>query len=71
MSRGGGPTSVVCRYQYPKTLVDPVSARGGLIKPDPYRQGLYNLLFHRNDPLINNFEARLLLANLGTSIGDP
>ena len=32
---------------------------------DPYRLGLLNLLLGRNDQLINNFEAHLLLANLG------
>ena len=60
-----GGTKVVCRYQYPKELVDPVQAQKGVIKSDPYRAGLYNLFLARNDPLINNFEAHLLLANLG------
>ena len=37
----------------------------GKVVEDPYREGLFNLFLSRNDPLINSFEAHLLLANLG------
>ena len=55
----------MCRYGYPKDLVGPKTASAGAVRLDPMRPGLYNLLLARNDPLINSFEAHLLLANLG------
>ena len=58
-------TKVVCRYLYPKDMVSKSDAHEGLVQRDPFRAGLYNLLLARNDPLINNFESHLLLANLG------
>ena len=59
------PTAVVCRYGFPKDLVDVRTATEGAVRLDPMRPGLYNLLLARNDPLVNSFEAHLLLANLG------
>ena len=60
-----GPSGVVCRYGFPKELVDTKTATDGATRLDPMRPGLYNLLLARNDPLINSFETHLLLANLG------
>ena len=60
-----GPTGVVCRYGFPRELVDAKTATDGAVRLDPMRPGLYNLLLARNDPLINSFETHLLLANLG------
>ena len=62
------PTDVYCRYLYPRdtSLWDTPEAAGkGFVREDPYRKGLFNLLLPRNDPLLNNFETHLLLANLG------
>ena len=58
------PSQTVCRYLYPKELISPKQAEEGVIHSDPFRAGLYNLLLARNDPLVNNFETHLLLANL-------
>ena len=60
-----GPSGVVCRYGFPKALLDTKTATDGAVSLDPLRPGLYNLLLARNDPLINSFETHLLLANLG------
>ena len=62
------PTDVYCRYLFPRDTdiwTDPANKSEGIVTEDPYRQGLFNLFLRRNDPLINNFEAHLLLANLG------
>eukprot|EP00972_Heterocapsa_arctica_P027297 4012240-Heterocapsa_arctica.AAC.1 len=59
------PSDVICRYHFPKELLDPLTAGEGVVRADPYKPGLYNLLMARNDPLLNSFEAHLLLANLG------
>ena len=37
----------------------------GKVREDELREGLYNLLLARNEPAIHNFEAHLLIANLG------
>ena len=59
------PSGVVCRYGFPKDLIDAKTASEGAVRLDPMRPGLFNLLLPRNDPLINSFETHLLLANLG------
>ena len=59
------PSEVICRYMFPKPLVDPTAAASGVVHEDSLRPGLYNLFLARNDSLINSFEAHLLLANLG------
>ena len=49
----------------PRELFQPSDGSLGSIKEDPYRPGLRNLYLRRNDTLLNNFEAHMLLANLG------
>ena len=57
-----------CRYLFPRPLRLPSDAAAGgpgAVVDDPYRPELRNLFLQRNDTLLNNFEAHLLLANLG------
>ena len=68
---------IYCRYLFPRekllreeALADPADpestyVRKGEVRNDPHRSGLRNLFLERNDELINNFEAHLLLSNLG------
>ena len=60
-----GHPKLICRYLFPKALVDPAAAATGIVHEDSLRPGLHNLFLARNDSLINGFEAHLLLANLG------
>ena len=54
-----------CRYNFPKRTLTHSDVRDGRLSKDPHKAGMLNLLVDRNDPLINAYEAHLLLANLG------
>ena len=54
-----------CRYLFPRELWQPNETQLGVIRSDPYRPDLRNLFLERNDTLLNNFEAHMLLMNLG------
>ena len=60
-----GTCHVYCRYLFPRVLRFFAQLRGAVVDDDPHRPGLKNLYLARNDPLLNGFEAHLLLANLG------
>ena len=64
-SHSKGTCHVYCRYLFPRALRFFAQLRGSVVKDDPHRPGLKNLFLARNDPLLNGFEAHLLLANLG------
>ena len=65
-STSHGREHVYCRYLFPRELMnfDAESAQG-CIRSDPHRPDLRSLFLTRNHSLINNFEAHLLLMNLG------
>jgi hypothetical protein len=58
-------SSTYCRYLFPRKVRLPDASRPGEVREDPYRAGLRNLFLERNDQLLNNFEAHLLLSNVG------
>ena len=64
-SKTGSTVQVYCRYLFPRNIFIPVDDLEGYVKEDPFRKGLFNLFLQRNDSLLNNFEAHLLLSNLG------
>ena len=64
-SSSGGKRKVYCRYLFPRDLVVATDESEGYVKEDPHRPGLKNLFLQRNDSLLNNFEAHLLLSNMG------
>ena len=59
------PSVVYCRYLFPRELWQKMLGKLGTIRMDPYRNDLRNLFLERNDTLLNNFEAHMLLINLG------
>ena len=59
------PVRVFCRYLFPRELFNPEEGILGHVLEDPYRPDLRNLFLRRNDELLNNFEAHMLLSNLG------
>ena len=64
-SKAHGTNHVYCRYLFPRLLRFFAQLLGAVVEDDPHRPGLKNLFLSRNDPLLNSFEAHLLLANLG------
>ena len=64
-SKAKGQCTVYCRYLFPRNIFIASDDRKGKVEEDPYRSSLKNLFLQRNDPLLNNYEAHLLLANLG------
>jgi hypothetical protein len=61
----GSTPSVYCRYLFPRSCFVATEENPGYVKTDPYRANLRNLYLNRNDAFINNFEAHILLSNLG------
>ena len=57
--------AIFCRYFFPREIFNPEDGTLGEVKEDPYRPDLRNLFLRRNDELLNNFEAHMLLCNLG------
>ena len=55
-------SAAICFHANSGVLPAPVQGR---IEVDPHRPDLRNLFLSRNDPLLNNYEPHLLLANLG------
>ena len=60
-----GQNAVYCRYLFPRELFKATEEKKGYVGTDPFRANLRNLFLNRNDVFINNFEAHLLLSNLG------
>ena len=58
----GSSRCVYCRYLFPRPLRCP--SDGPSVQSDPHRSDLRNLFLSRNDSLLNNFEAHLLLMYL-------
>ena len=54
-----------CRYLFPREMWSRHDNRAGRIEQDPHWPDLRNLFLQRNDPLLNNYDPHLLLANLG------
>ena len=54
-----------CRYLFPRSLFAANDEYPGYVQTDPHRPNLRNLYLERNDAFINNFEAHVLLSNLG------
>ena len=54
-----------CRYLFPRKVFTATDDVPGKVQTDPHRPNLRNLYLDRNDALINNFEAHVLLSNLG------
>ena len=60
-----GQRYVYCRYLFPRDLQHFDGDQRGVVREDPHRPGLRSLCLQRNDALLNNFEAHMLLLNLG------
>ena len=60
-----GKCEVYCRYGFPRDLFLPDEECPGEVQEDRHRKDLLNLLLRRNDRQLNNYNAHLLLANLG------
>lgn len=60
-----GKQYIYCRYLFPKALLVLDWDKLALVTDDPHRPHLRNLLFARNDTLINSYSEELLLDRYG------